>query len=302
MDADAIIRSFATTGKVLPVEAMLACRDDWTTVAPALLGVLTRYVDGEDCSEDAETALFFILHMLGERGETRAFAPICRLCHDAETIEEVLGDGITESLRGILIGTYNGDLALLQQLVTDSNADEFVRAEALEAAGFLTASSRIARDTMATWLQQLYDDLLPQEEFSLWYWWAFVITLLRLDSMTPLIEDAFARDLIPPEWGDADELRDIHDEALGDPDPRASFVRERIGPLDDAIDALSQWADFSTDEDTGDDAADDDYLGRFDSYAEGPAVNPYKDVGRNDPCPCGSGKKFKKCCLGATPA
>ncbi|NGN98686.1 prepilin peptidase [Grimontia sp. S25] len=26
------------------------------------------------------------------------------------------------------------------------------------------------------------------------------------------------------------------------------------------------------------------------------AVNPYKTVGRNDPCPCGSGKKFKKCC------
>lgn len=21
-------------------------------------------------------------------------------------------------------------------------------------------------------------------------------------------------------------------------------------------------------------------------------------IGRNDPCPCGSGKKFKKCCLG----
>jgi hypothetical protein len=26
--------------------------------------------------------------------------------------------------------------------------------------------------------------------------------------------------------------------------------------------------------------------------------NPFKDVGRNDPCPCGSGRKFKKCCLG----
>ena len=25
-------------------------------------------------------------------------------------------------------------------------------------------------------------------------------------------------------------------------------------------------------------------------------------TGRNDPCPCGSGKKFKKCCLGKTPA
>ncbi|MGC9423293.1 YecA family protein [Vibrio sp.] len=25
-------------------------------------------------------------------------------------------------------------------------------------------------------------------------------------------------------------------------------------------------------------------------------VNPYKSVGRNDPCPCASGKKFKQCC------
>ena len=23
----------------------------------------------------------------------------------------------------------------------------------------------------------------------------------------------------------------------------------------------------------------------------------FKKTGRNDPCPCGSGKKFKKCCL-----
>jgi hypothetical protein len=25
-------------------------------------------------------------------------------------------------------------------------------------------------------------------------------------------------------------------------------------------------------------------------------------VGRNDPCPCGSGKKYKKCCIGGVPA
>lgn len=27
-----------------------------------------------------------------------------------------------------------------------------------------------------------------------------------------------------------------------------------------------------------------------------PYVNPFARIGRNDPCPCGSGKKFKKCC------
>ncbi|HIT54889.1 TPA: SEC-C domain-containing protein, partial [Candidatus Galligastranaerophilus intestinigallinarum] len=25
--------------------------------------------------------------------------------------------------------------------------------------------------------------------------------------------------------------------------------------------------------------------------------NKFKNIGRNDPCPCGSGKKFKKCCM-----
>ena len=28
-----------------------------------------------------------------------------------------------------------------------------------------------------------------------------------------------------------------------------------------------------------------------------PEKTPFKHVGRNDPCPCGSGKKYKKCCL-----
>ena len=27
-----------------------------------------------------------------------------------------------------------------------------------------------------------------------------------------------------------------------------------------------------------------------------PVVNKDKKVGRNDPCPCGSGKKYKYCC------
>lgn len=46
--------------------------------------------------------------------------------------------------------------------------------------------------------------------------------------------------------------------------------------------------------------------GQFDpvSYAEymknaktKPLVRDYKKTGRNDKCPCGSGKKYKECCL-----
>jgi hypothetical protein len=28
-----------------------------------------------------------------------------------------------------------------------------------------------------------------------------------------------------------------------------------------------------------------------------PYIKPEKEIGRNDPCPCGSGKKYKKCCM-----
>jgi len=40
-------------------------------------------------------------------------------------------------------------------------------------------------------------------------------------------------------------------------------------------------------------------------HHHGPGVTLIRQgpkVGRNDPCPCGSGKKHKKCCLGAEPA
>ena len=38
----------------------------------------------------------------------------------------------------------------------------------------------------------------------------------------------------------------------------------------------------------------DDFLERKPT----PFLRTEKQVGRNDPCPCGSGKKFKKCCMG----
>ena len=33
-----------------------------------------------------------------------------------------------------------------------------------------------------------------------------------------------------------------------------------------------------------------------DGSAPQPKKNQEKQIGRNDPCPCGSGKKYKQCC------
>ena len=41
----------------------------------------------------------------------------------------------------------------------------------------------------------------------------------------------------------------------------------------------------------------DDLLAHIERERAKAAVGPFQKAGRNDPCPCGSGKKYKRCCL-----
>src|SRR3954454_2444672 len=117
MDVESAIRAFASAGHDLPRYVMRWALDHWDEAAPGLLGVLERFADGTDRSEGAADALFFILHLAGERREARAFAPLCRLAKEAGVLETVMGDGVTTTLKRILIGTYDGDLDTLKGVI-----------------------------------------------------------------------------------------------------------------------------------------------------------------------------------------
>ncbi|TSJ91646.1 hypothetical protein FG002_001700 [Chitinimonas sp. BJB300] len=54
----------------------------------------------------------------------------------------------------------------------------------------------------------------------------------------------------------------------------------------DIIGEIGRWACFHDDE-------DDEETER---ESQAPIKREAPKVGRNDPCPCGSGKKYKKCC------
>ena len=72
----------------------------------------------------------------------------------------------------------------------------------------------------------------------------------------------------------------------------AGFAHDRIAPFQGAIKEFTGWHAFS-DQDNAAPARRD-----LPSYeVRAPVTNPLRGVGRNDPCPCGSGKKYKKCCL-----
>src|SRR5689334_16916888 len=178
MDVESAIRTFASAGHDLPREAMRWALDHWDEAAPGLLGVLERYADGADPSEDAAGAVFFILHLAGERRETRAFAPLCRLLRDAEALEEVLGDGVTTTLSRILISTYDGDLDTLKGVIEAEGADEYARAGALEVLAYLAATDRVARAEAEAYLLHLYEALRPQHESFVWSGWVLAVGLL----------------------------------------------------------------------------------------------------------------------------
>src|SRR4051812_50226149 len=98
MDVETAIRTLASAGHDLPREAMRWALDHWDGAAPGLLGVLERFADGTDRSEEAVGATFFILHLAAERRETRAFAPPWRLLKEPRALAGGVGDRATPTL------------------------------------------------------------------------------------------------------------------------------------------------------------------------------------------------------------
>jgi uncharacterized protein len=298
MDVENAIRAFSSGSHDLPREAMRWALENWDEAAPGLLAVVERFADGTDRSDDAANAAFFILHLAAERREGRVFAPLCRLIQDGEAIEAALGDGITTTLRGILIGTYDGDPAALRSAIEAVEADEFARAAALEALAWLTATGEIDRAATEAYLLRLHGTLQPQRANFVWIGWQSAVALLGLEALADVVRRAFRRGLIDRTWMTYGHFREDLPCTLADPERLAGFRHDRIAPLDDAIGELSGWHGFSA-------AAKEESERRslaFDAAARPdesppPAVNPFKGVGRNDPCPCGSGRKFKRGCL-----
>jgi len=76
--------------------------------------------------------------------------------------------------------------------------------------------------------------------------------------------------------------------------PLRPWEHKEYEPFGDVIDELSNWAGFKPKQHRDQSAGD----WRPNPLSMVPARNPFRNIGRNDPCPCGSGKKFKKCCIG----
>jgi uncharacterized protein len=88
---------------------------------------------------------------------------------------------------------------------------------------------------------------------------------------------------VDPEWPEKPLTREASDETLQWMIAGAGRAYRYF------IDARQEFADRMMDEEADEEFDEDDYTPE--TY-----FRPEPKIGRNEPCPCGSGKKYKKCC------
>src|SRR5918993_4428036 len=183
MDIETAIRAFGSAGYDLPREALQWTLDNWDEAAPELLRMLGQFTSGADRSDEAASTVFFILHLAGEKQDTRVFPLLCSLAQDGEALEAALGDDITPTLKRLLVRTYDGDLDTLTGLIEAVEADGDVRAAALAVLSNLTATGQIAREKAEAYV---------------------------LEAVSGAVRQAFGRGLTDPMvMGDNDVRRDL---------------------------------------------------------------------------------------------
>jgi uncharacterized protein len=239
------------------------------------------------------------IHILGGRRLCAAYRPLVALLKGPQDrVEDLLGDAITENLSRILLGLFDGDEQPLWELVTDRSVDQFVRKAALNAFTFLAFEGRIDRAAFEAFLLRFDEARLTaaDDDDVTWHAWMTAVAVLGLTAAVPRVRAAFADGRIAPDWCDEDDFDELLKAAIERPNDRTRLEAERMGYIEDVVVALEN---FSEGDDADDNLFDDEGEAAWPSRPElgVPTHNPYRDIGRNDPCPCGSGKKFKKCCL-----
>ena len=290
LDFDGIITDLARSEE-LPREVITACLNGWEKAAPPFVDLLRKAAEGNTLTEDQISALFYLIHMFGEKNEATAYAPLLEFLNgDKEIVEDVLGDAVTENLAGIIISVFDGNADPLYGLMSNPNADPYCRDAAFRAWSYQVANGRIDRVEAERYLTSCFDDLQPHGESYIWVSWCDAVAVAGLEVLSAKVREVFDRGWIPDRALVIEDYEDRLRSFVGVDDPARALKDHRLQPFTDTIGTLSKWHGFS-----------DEYIQskrqwERDQAQTATVTNPYRNIGRNDPCPCGSGRKFKVCC------
>jgi len=278
---------------VFPREALetaIALRQE---IVPDLLGFIAFAHDNarQICDDPGNHFMghLYAMFLLSQFRETGAYAPIVDLLNssDARAVHAIVGDTITEDMHRILPSVWDGNDAPIRSLITNAQADEYARGAAIQSFVTMVSTGQKPRDEVIKYYRALFQGGLEREYSHVW------------NELVSCATDLNPRELF-------DDIQKVYEEELLDPGYIAikEIEREKDLPVETSLSRLSLQGNFTLIDDT---IAEMEDWACFDrdrsSKRRKPVIHsPVQPVrsepktGRNDPCPCGSGKKYKKCC------
>jgi hypothetical protein len=266
------------------VREAVAHRDD---IIPPLLKVLEAVAqDPQSFTSDPERMIhIYAMYLLAQFRETRAYPLVVQIFSaPGEVPFELAEDVVTEDLGSILASVSDGDMGGMTSLVENEQANEFVRSAALKGLVALVACGRRSRDEVMAYFRGLFRTLNRTPSYA-WGSLASRCADLYPEEVVEELRMAFDEGLIESFYMGWENIED----ALKAGKAAAIMRLPQFYPLiGDVEKEIGWWACFEENKKRKWD------LPKVHSVPP-PAKAPVK-VGRNAPCPCGSGKKFKRCC------
>jgi hypothetical protein len=295
MSPEQVLAELARARTRHPLEALASADAHRGVLVQRLLDVVDRCVTDPDIASPEEAQLFcYALYLLARWRETRAYPLVIRWLSLSDAAATGLsGDVLTQDGARILAAVCDGDLDPIKRLVSNRDADEFSRATGIAALALLAAWAEVPRDIIVDYFSWLAREGMEREPSYVWSALATESAEIEAIAVFPDLRRAYDDGFVDPQEIGRSELDDV------EASPRGSVLertKENRPPIDDVAEATSWWASFGRLASSG--RAEELALAAARAFGNEP-MEPYRApqrVGRNEPCPCGSGKKYKKCC------
>jgi hypothetical protein len=300
METTEILNEFErATGKFAraAVEAAVARRED---VTPELLRILEETVDraAEIDAEGDYMAHLYAMFLLAQFRETRAYPLVVRFASlPGDLLDSLCGDFITENLGQVLASVCGGEFAGIQSLIENEETDEWVRGAALSGLLTLVAAGEKSRDEIVSYFTGLFRGKLARRWSHVWDTLVSYSSDLYPEELLDDIERAYEEGLVDPGYIGFDDVK--RDLAMGKDRVLARLADNPHRRLvTDTVGERGWWACFR--EDSQNRAKSTVQASAKPNLTPAAGSSQIKrarpKTGRNEPCPCGSGRKFKKCC------
>ncbi|SQH74539.1 SEC-C motif domain protein [Shewanella benthica] len=295
----------------LPVAALLGAREQWSELLPVIDDLMQKFIVTEDLSGSEVNLLFFGICLIIDRKQFSCFDSLINLTNKEDCdspLEHLLGDFIASELSTAYYILAQGKPELLCRLVNSEQAGEMVKMAALSALFSQLHTGQIDRETLNQSIAGFIEKLVANDHSIALFELVNLLISNEFNQYHSQFVGYIESKVIDEGPAENQCILDWDNQSIG-------YSEWDIGLISgdyDVIEDLSQWAGFNAESEMNDEdlmAVFDDLMNTpnklddryFDSHINSlDTQQPFiadMQVGRNDPCPCGSGKKYKKCCL-----